>query len=70
MSTIKDAIHTLGLIYLYSLLAACTSARVDNKDSLSDYKVVEIEGMTCILFKNWGSLEYYGITCNWDEYDD
>ena len=62
----------LVIIISLQILTACVSMSDEgekvNTDGFS-YRVVEIEGMTCIWYDDaTGYQGYAGLTCNWDEW--
>ena len=57
------------LIVVAILLSGCNPIRADSNeaDSGFTYRVMEIEGMTCIGYEySMGGVG--GLTCNWDEW--
>lgn len=66
--------HILLIICIVLALAlvivvGCTPAGTPVSDEDINATVIEIEGMTCIYIKNWGSVELAGLTCNWSEWE-
>ncbi len=75
MTCIKDNLGEIllliVLIVAIVLLSGCNPIGGESleNDSGFTYRIVEIEGMTCIGYESSAGYQGYGgLTCNWDEW--
>jgi hypothetical protein len=58
----------LSVVLLVSCVGIDRSGQKVYADEFS-YRIVEIEGMTCIWYNDAAGYQgYAGLTCNWDEW--